>query len=134
LEILSDSRPSLSSLSRVGDDGGERGGWGDIGDDCGREGHIVVVVVERSGRRLGGKGGRGATATTMTMAGEEAVVADVPWHFYGVRCRGVTPTRREGWRAIAIMLRHCVVEVALAGRKRKMRERRTVRWCGGGGT
>ena len=49
------------SLSRK-DDVGQREGQGaeDNDDDCGRRGHVVVVIEGRR-KRLGGKGGRGTT-------------------------------------------------------------------------
>ncbi len=50
---------------------GERGGLGDNDNNCGRGGCAVFIVIEQHGQRLGGKGGRGMTSTTI--AGGEIV-------------------------------------------------------------
>jgi hypothetical protein len=41
----SSSLSSRISLSCVGDDVEERGGWGDRDDNCGRGGRVVLVVA-----------------------------------------------------------------------------------------
>ncbi len=58
------------SSSHVGDDERERGGLGNNNNNYER-GARFNVIVERRGQRLGGKGGRGTTMTTTTMAGGE---------------------------------------------------------------
>ncbi len=96
---------------------GERGGRGDNDDDCGRGGHIVVVIIEQRGQRLGEKGGRGGDVEDDGGRGNCVfVVVIVIVANFG----GATPTWRWGRRAVAgMLLRHM----------ERRRRRRATRWC-----
>ncbi len=103
---------------------GERERRGDNDDDCGRGGCIVVVVIKQRGQRLGGKGGRGTTL--MTMAGGEIVSSSLSLSssllsFQGHNTHVAVGQESCGRHAVA----HCIVEVALEGRRR----RRGACWC-----